>query len=85
MERVQAAGAEHDRAACEPDRRNGDHQRAYADNQDCEYSPAVTDPVPTQTRPVRNYQLDELDIVIVHGASVLLAPQRERSNFLMPR
>ena len=66
MEHVQAAGAEHDRAAREPDRRNGDHQRAYAANQDCEYSPTVTIPVPTQTRPVRNDQLDELDIVVIH-------------------
>ena len=45
MQRVQAARAEHDRAAREPDRRNGDHQRAYADNQHRQHSPTVTVPV----------------------------------------
>jgi hypothetical protein len=84
MQRREATGLEHDRAAREPDRRNSDHQRAYPDNQHRHHSPTVTAAVPTQTRPVRNDQFDELDIIVVHGASVLLAPQREQPHFLIP-
>ena len=46
----------------------------------------MTVAVPTQTRPVRNDQFDELDIVVVvHAVTVLPAPQREQPYFLMPR